>query len=65
MPRIIIRANSADDSDGPVMLQERILPQDLESDHYSAQLIERIDWAVGDARQAERADTEAPQPKPA
>lgn len=53
MPRIIIKADAADDQDGPVMMQERIVPENLESDHFSAQLIERIDWAVNDARQAE------------
>lgn len=54
MPRIIIKAEPADDDrEGPVTMQERIVPENLESDHFSAQLIERIDWAVNDARRVE------------
>jgi hypothetical protein len=32
-----------------VLLDERIAPSDLASDHFAAQLIERIGWALVDA----------------
>jgi hypothetical protein len=43
-----------------VLLQERIGLVDLESDHYSAQLIERLGWALVDADDLE--DTRAGEP---
>jgi hypothetical protein len=36
------------------MLRERINVADFESDHFAAQLVERLGWAVGDAHEAER-----------
>jgi hypothetical protein len=35
------------------VLQERVLPSDLESDHFSAQLVERVGWALVDADEIE------------
>ena len=49
MPRIIVRAEPSDDQEGAVLLQERVSPQDFESDHFSHQLIQRVGWAVADA----------------
>ncbi|HZA89928.1 MAG TPA: hypothetical protein VE401_06810 [Solirubrobacterales bacterium] len=37
-----------------ITLDERISPADLGSGHFSAQLIERVGWAVHDADDAER-----------
>ena len=54
MPQIIVVADTDNDqSDGAVMLRERISPSDLESDHFAAQLLQRLGWAVDDARRAE------------
>ena len=39
-----------------VVLSERISVADLESEHFRAQLLERVAWAVGDAHAAEHAD---------
>jgi hypothetical protein len=44
MPQIIIEA----DNQG-VTWRERITSSDLESGHFSTQLLERLRWAVGDA----------------
>jgi hypothetical protein len=45
-----------------VTLDERVTSADLRSGHQSAQLIERVGWAVHDADDAERADGEAGGP---
>jgi len=55
VPRIIVIADSATDT---VMLSERIGVADLDSEHFRAQLLERLWWAVGDANAAEQADRE-------
>jgi hypothetical protein len=50
MPQIIVTADQpGDGSDRPMMLTERVSVQDFESDHFRAQLVERLGWAVGDA----------------
>jgi hypothetical protein len=55
MPQIIVTADRTNDrGDGVVMLRERINVSDFESDHFAAQLVERLGWAVSDADQAER-----------
>ena len=54
MPQIIVLAD-ADRHPGEeaVMLRERVSLADLESDHFAAQLVERLGWAVGDAHAVE------------
>jgi hypothetical protein len=74
MPRIIVMSESGAERQGaisPMMsepttqpggvvtLDERVTSADLRSGHQSAQLIERVGWAVHDADDAERADGEA------
>jgi hypothetical protein len=55
MPQIIVTANQpVDGNDQPVMLRERVSAEDFKSDHFQAQLIERLGWAVGDAVEVER-----------
>jgi hypothetical protein len=51
MPQIIV---TADRGDGAVMLRERVNISDFESDHFAAQLVERLGWAVSDAHEAEQ-----------
>ena len=51
MPHIIV---TADQGDGAVMLRERVNVADFESQHFAAQLVERLGWAVEDADQVER-----------
>jgi hypothetical protein len=42
------------DGDRPVMFTERVNVRDFESDHFQAQLVERLGWAVGDADAVDR-----------
>ena len=55
MPRIVVTTEPRLPSNGnSVLLDERIVTADLDSDHFAAQLIERIGWALLDADGAER-----------
>ena len=55
MPQIIVTADkSADDAEAAVMFRERVSVDDFESDHFAAQLMERLGWAVGDADELHR-----------
>ncbi len=49
MPQILVTTNPRDDEAEVVLLQERIGLLDLESDTFSAHLIERLGWALVDA----------------
>jgi len=53
MPQILVTTNSSDDTRDAVLLKERINLPDLESDHFSAQLLERLGWALLDADDVE------------
>lgn len=46
MAYITIRTNT---DEGPIMLEERLAPSDMESEFYCAHLVERLRWAVEDA----------------
>lgn len=54
MPRIIVTTETDPAGDRTVLLEERVAPADLESDHFSAQLVERLGWALADAREVEQ-----------
>lgn len=57
MPQIIVTADhGAAFGGGAVMLRERVSVADFESEHFTAQLVERLGWAVGDADEVERID---------
>jgi hypothetical protein len=51
--------------EGAITLDERVTAADLRSGHHSAQLIERVGWAVHDADDVERADAESDDPQSA
>ena len=53
MPTIIVKSNESADQDSAVMLSENIQPEHLANEHHTAQLIERVGWAVTDAKEAE------------
>lgn len=58
MARIIVTTDQPGQQqreDGPVLLEERVYPVHLATDHAASQLMERLAWAVGDAESAERA----------
>jgi hypothetical protein len=50
MPQILVVTDSHQESETAVVYSERISLDDLESKHFSGQLMERVGWAVGDAR---------------
>ena len=54
MPQILVVADVAEDTTSTVVYRERVATTDLESDHFSGQLVERVGWAVLDADAIER-----------
>ncbi len=64
MPRILVTTDGSDEREKAVVLQERVIPSDLDSDHFSAQLVERVGWALADADEIEHRSP-APEPRPA
>ena len=52
MPRILIVTDTGDA--GEVVYSERLVPAHLQSEHSGRLLVERLAWAVEDARRAER-----------
>jgi hypothetical protein len=55
MPTINVISDASADQGSSVVLSEDIQPEHLASDHHAAQLIERVGWAVADAKQSEDA----------
>ncbi len=53
MPQILVVTDPQEDTANSVVYRERVLPSDLESDHFSGQLVERVGWAVLDAEEIE------------
>src|SRR5258708_2069900 len=56
VPQILVVADVHDDTAGAVVYREGISLRDLESDHFSGQLVERVGWAVLDADELEHKD---------
>lgn len=53
MPTIIVRSNPSTEQHSTVILSEDVQPEHLASSHHAAQLIQRLGWAVTDAKDAE------------
>jgi hypothetical protein len=54
MPQIIVTATTDHElHEGTVLLRERVSATDFESDRFTANLLERLGWAVEDATEAE------------
>ena len=53
MPEIIVTSNASTEQDSTVTLSEDVQPEHLASQHHAAQLIERVGWAVTEAKDAE------------
>jgi hypothetical protein len=53
MPQILVVADPPQADGSTVVYRERISTTDLESDHFSGQLVERVGWAVVDADRLE------------
>jgi hypothetical protein len=65
MPQILVEADRRGEGDSTVVVyRERINLSDLESDHFSGQLVERVGWAVLDADELERQVEHDPSPAP-
>lgn len=62
MPQIIVTAGDAAQLEGTVLLRERINTSDFESDRFTANLLERIGWAVSDAAEAEQREPSSETP---
>ena len=60
MPRIMVISEARDGRDSATLLEERVPVTSMESDHFSAALVERVGWALVDADELER--TEPPPP---
>jgi hypothetical protein len=60
MPQILVTADGTDGRETVVLLRERVIPSDLESDHFSAHLVERVGWALVDADDIEHPELGAP-----
>jgi hypothetical protein len=56
MPQILIVTDPPEMATSTVVYRERIALTDLESDHFSGQLVERVGWAVLDADEIEHKD---------
>jgi hypothetical protein len=55
VPQVIVAADRSNDrGEGAVMLRERVSPADFESNHFQTQLVERLGWAVSDAKEVEQ-----------
>ena len=64
MPRILVITDQSEQRETAVVLQERVLPSVLESDHFSAQLVERVGWALVNADEIEHRPP-VPEARPA
>ena len=53
MPQILVITDPQGEA-GVTVYRERIESADLESEHFSGQLVERVGWAVEDADRIER-----------
>jgi hypothetical protein len=60
MPQILILTDSPQRS-GEVVYREKVARSCMESEHFSHQLLERVNWAVADADVMER-EEKAPEP---
>jgi hypothetical protein len=65
MPRITIHVSRPTGEDDHVTFSERVSAANLESEHYTSQLIDRIAWATADAEAIETGTTPLPRARPA
>jgi hypothetical protein len=56
VPQILVVTETPDETASTVVYRERVALTDLESDHFSGQLVERVGWAMLDADQIEHRD---------
>ena len=56
MPQILVVTDPPEEAASTVVYRERVALTDLESEHFSGQLVERVGWAVLDADELEHGD---------
>ena len=49
MPRILVTTDEPEGREAVVLMQQRVVPGELESDDLCARLVERVGWALVDA----------------
>lgn len=54
MPQIVIKADGPDSRREREVMRERVAVSDLESELFTAHLVERIEWALSDAQSLEQ-----------
>lgn len=64
MPQILVVTDPPGESESTVVYRERVASTDLESAHFSGQLVERVGWAVQDANLLERDGEAVSRTKP-
>lgn len=62
MPQLLISTDRRGEAAGTVVYRERVSLSDLESDHFSHQLVERVGWALHDADELEHRPAKALPP---
>jgi hypothetical protein len=65
MPQILVVTDQSEGVDSTVVYRERISLSDLESDHFSGQLVERVGWAMRDADELRHREPSQPSPEEA
>ncbi|MGH2974021.1 MAG: hypothetical protein ACRDLL_04025 [Solirubrobacterales bacterium] len=60
MPQIVVMTDAAPSQEATVLLLERVTPSDLDSDHFSSRLVERLGWALVDADEFEHSSSAPP-----
>jgi len=53
VPQILVVTETPEETDPKVVYSERVVLTDLESEHFSDQLVERVGWAMLDADRLE------------
>jgi len=53
MPRLIVTTETGEENTSAIVHDERVLASNLDNEHSSAQLIERVGWALEDAEKLE------------
>jgi hypothetical protein len=62
MPKILVISNASTEQGSTVTLAETVEPEQLASDDNAAELVERVGWALTDAKDAENAPGPSTEP---
>ena len=62
MPTILVMSNASTERGSRVTLAETVEPEQLASDNHAAEFVERVGWALTDAKDAEIASDPLAEP---